>query len=404
MSIFSVSEANRYIKQIFDKNAVLASILVCGELSNFKRHYSGHCYFTIKDSQSAMKAVMFKSRAQFLKFEPRDGLKVIAGGNITVFERDGQYQLYVEQLLPEGFGELSLAFNQLKEKLGAQGLFDETHKKPLPLLPNAVGIATSPTGAALRDIITVSKRRHPGITLHFYPVQVQGVEAPAQIVQAIKVFNKLGQVDVIIVGRGGGSIEELWAFNDEKVVHAIAESVIPVVSAVGHQTDYTLADFAADRRAATPSQAAEIVVPDVKELSRYIITRKIMLENNMLNRLKTHRASVERVMNRRIFKYPRDFLRDKQQRVDYHMQKLEQGFKHLFITKQHHFKIATEKLAMLNPLAVLARGYSIVRTLDGRVIRKPSDTDNGQVLEVVLQYGVIKATVLHSREEHSDET
>jgi exodeoxyribonuclease VII large subunit len=249
VNILSVGAVTRYIKTLFEQDGTLADVMVRGEISNFKRHYSGHCYFTLKDSDATLRAVMFRGRAQLLRFEPKDGLKVIAGGQISVFERDGQYQLYVDQLIPEGVGELSLAFAQLKDKLTAEGLFDDARKRPLPALPQAVGIVTSPTGAAVRDIITVAKRRHPGVQLILIPVQVQGPEAPGQIVKALGILNRLRQTDVIIVGRGGGSIEELWAFNDESVVRAIAASELPVVSAVGHQTDFTLADFAADLRA-----------------------------------------------------------------------------------------------------------------------------------------------------------
>ena len=229
LGILSVYEATKYIKQLFDRDKKLALLYIQGEISNYKRHSSGHCYFTLKDSEAIIRAVMFKSRAQFLKFEPYNGMKVIAGGRVTVFERDGQYQLYIDQMVPQGIGELSLAFVQLKEKLAKEGLFDDARKRPLPLLPKAIGIITSPTGAAVRDIISVAKRRHPGIRIVLYPVQVQGIDAPAQIVQAIQVFNSVGKMDVIIIGRGGGAIEELWAFNDETVVRAVAESAIHTV-------------------------------------------------------------------------------------------------------------------------------------------------------------------------------
>lgn len=294
MAILSVAAVNRHIKALLEQDETLAGVLVRGEISNFKRHYSGHCYFTLKDSEATLRAVMFRSRAQLLKFEPKDGLKVIAGGRVSVFERDGQYQLYVEQLVPEGMGELSLAFAQLKDKLAAEGLFDESRKRPLPLLPRTVGIITSPTGAAVRDIVTVAKRRYPGVQLILNPVQVQGADAPPQIAAGIGLLNRHGRAEVIIVGRGGGSIEELWAFNDEQVVRAIAASNIPVISAVGHQTDYTLADFAADRRAATPSQAAEIAVPDVREMARYIQTLRTMLEKYILGIAAGRRERLER--------------------------------------------------------------------------------------------------------------
>lgn len=398
MKIFSVNEITKYIKQLFDCDAKVNNVFIQGEISNFKRHYSGHCYFTLKDNQATIRAVMFKSRAQTLKFDPKDGMKVIAGGQVTVFERDGQYQLYVQQLLPEGIGELSLAFAQLKEKLEAEGLFADVHKQELPVLPKAVGIVTSATGAVLRDIITVSKRRHPGVALILYPVLVQGTEAPQQIVHAIEVFNQLGNVDVLIVGRGGGSLEDLWAFNDERVVRAIAASKIPIVSAVGHQTDYTLADFAADRRAATPSQAAEIVVPDVSELNKYVMHLKNNLENQIRSMLKNNRMRVEQAASQRVLQYPHEILRSRQQTLDNYAERLHKAMQQLVTLKQHQFQIITEKMTMLNPLAVLSRGYSIVRDHNGQVIKNGNDTEPGAQLEIILSKGMINVEVTNVQE------
>jgi exodeoxyribonuclease VII large subunit len=400
MNIVSVSEITKYIKQLFEYDSKVTSVFIRGEISNFKRHYSGHCYFTLKDSNATIRAVMFKSRAQFLKFEPKDGMKVIAGGQITVFERDGQYQLYANQLVPEGIGELSLAFAQLKEKLESEGLFADERKQALPQLPKTVGIVTSPTGAVIKDIITVSKRRHPGILLKLYPVQVQGAEAPVQIVHGIEVFNELNNVDVIIVGRGGGSIEELWAFNDERVVRAIAASRIPIVSAVGHQTDYTLADFVADRRAATPSQAAEFVVPDVRELHKYVSTLYNMLEVNIRNLIKNNIRRVEQSTQNRVFKNPYESLATRQQVLDNCIQRLDQAMKKIVLGKEHDFKITAEKLAMLNPLAVLARGYSILRTKDGQLVKDAKILEAGQRIEIVLNRGMIEAEIIHIQEGH----
>ncbi|SMC58765.1 exodeoxyribonuclease VII large subunit [Sporomusa malonica] len=398
-NIYTVSDLTKYIKGQFDRDAKLVSIFIRGELSNFKCHYSGHCYFTLKDSGSQIKGVMFKSRAQFLKFEPRDGLKVVAYGQVTIFERDGQYQLYADQLIPDGVGELNLAFNQLKEKLAAEGLFDESRKKTLNLLPRAVGIVTSPTGAALRDIITVAKRRHPGMPLILYPVQVQGLEAPGQIVQAIQAFNSLNNVDVIIAGRGGGSIEELWAFNDERVVRAIAESNIPIVSAVGHQTDYTLADFAADCRAATPSQAAELVVPDIHELKRYIKTLQTMLENNIRTYIKEQRQVVRQLRDNKVFLQPEKFFADKRQLTDLYVERLGQAMRKIILSKQHTLKIYAEKLSVLNPLDVLGRGYSLVRTAEGKVVNNTSQVTPGQPLEIILRQGRLDVGVIRARED-----
>ena len=398
MNIVSVSEITKYIKQLLDSDAKTAAVFVRGEISNFKKHYSGHCYFTLKDSNATMKAVMFKSRSQYLKFEPKDGMKVIAGGQITVFERDGQYQLYAQQLVPEGIGELSLAFAQLKEKLEAEGLFADDRKKPLPLLPQRVGIVTSPTGAVLRDIITVAKRRHPGIVLKLFPVVVQGVEAPLEIVHGIEVLNKVGNIDVIILGRGGGSIEDLWAFNDERVVRAIAASRVPIVSAVGHQTDYTLTDFVADRRAATPSQAAEVVVPDVRELTKYVTTLKNMLENNIRSVVKNYRLRVEQGAKSKVFLYPHEFLTVRQQMLDRSMQGLEKAMKQIIMVKQHQFEMAAQKMAILNPLGVLARGYSIVRDEKTQVVKDTKTIKIGQQLEVILNQGMMNVKVIQVQE------
>jgi len=393
MQIISVSDLTRYIKQLFDSDQLLGMVYLRGEISNFKRHYSGHCYFTLKDQGSTIKAVMFKGRAQYLKFKPYDGLKVVAGGRVTVFERDGQYQLYVDQLLPEGTGELSIAFEQLKKKLSDEGLFDENRKKPLPAFPRSLGLVTSPTGAVLRDIFTVSKRRNPNIELILYPVQVQGTEAPLQIVHAIEVFNRIKTVDVMIVGRGGGSIEELWAFNDERVVRAIAASKIPIVSAVGHETDYTLSDFAADYRAATPSHAAEIVVPDIAALRQRVAMLQTSLETNIRSLLRNAKVRLKRLTDRRVFSRPKDLLISRQQTVDILGQRLMRAMQRIYTAKQHQLLVLSGKLDMLSPLAVLSRGYSITRLPDGRIVQSADQIMPGQDLEVILRYGILGVSV-----------
>lgn len=398
MQIFSIGDVTRYIKHILDKDRTLNSIYVRGEISNFKRHYSGHCYFTLKDSDATIKTVMFRSRSQLLKFEPRDGMKVVVGGTVTVFERDGQYQLYADHMVPEGVGELSLAYEQLKEKLTAEGLFAQTRKKSLPVLPRAVGIITSPTGAAVRDIITVAKRRHPSIALVLFPVQVQGGEAPGQIVDALQAFNEYSQVDVIIVGRGGGSLEELWAFNDEKVVRAIAASTIPIVSAVGHETDFTLADFVADLRAATPSQAAELVVPDIYELNRYIRTLENLMGTHIQTIVKEKRRSILELRQSTALQRPMDLLAAKQQQVDLLQQRLIQITELQLTAKKHAFSIQAEKLAMLNPLSVLARGYSITRTKEGQVVCEAGQVEPNQEIEILLARGILSARVCAAKE------
>ncbi|MDF2501603.1 MAG: Exodeoxyribonuclease 7 large subunit [Anaerosporomusa subterranea] len=398
MNVISVSELTSAIKSLLENNHRLAALFVRGELSNYKRYQSGHCYFTLKDSGAVIRGVMFRSRAQYLKFEPRDGMKVIVAGHIAVYERDGQYQLYADQLIPDGVGELSLAYAQLKDKLSREGLFDDNRKRALPVLPKTVGVITSPNGAALRDIITVSKRRHGGVRLVLYPARVQGMEAPGEICRALDVFNRLYPVDIIIVGRGGGSLEELWAFNDEKVVRAIAASTIPVISAVGHETDFTLSDFVADRRAATPSQAAELIVPDVRELSRYIGALTSTLETGMKNLLRNHKQKVVRLQNSRALRSPQDILAARQQAVDVKRDRLLQAFRTIVAGKQQSFHVAAGKLAVLNPLAVLNRGYSVTRKLDGTIIRRVSDIEPGEMVEIILRDGLIAAQVSHKEE------
>lgn len=398
MNVISVTELTATIKNLLENNQRLAAFFVRGELSNYKRHQSGHCYFTLKDTGAVIRGVMFRSRAQYLKFEPRDGMKVIIAGHIAVYERDGQYQLYADQIIPDGVGELSLAYAQLKDKLSREGLFDDSRKQGLPILPKTVGVVTSPTGAAVRDIFTVSKRRHSGVRLVLFPVRVQGAEAPGEICRALEVFNQWYPVDVIIVGRGGGSLEELWAFNDERVVRAIAASAIPVVSAVGHETDFTLADFAADRRAATPSQAAELIVPDVRELNRYIRTLAAALESKMKNRLKTQQQKVEHLQNSRVLRLPHDILAARQQAVDAKMDRLIQAFRATVADKQQSFRVAAGKLAVLNPLAVLQRGFSIVRRPDGTLIRRIADCETGEVVEIILRDGKFAAQVMQKEE------
>ncbi len=399
MNIYNVSDVNRIIKRVFEVEPLLSSIFIRGEISNFKLHSSGHCYFTLKDQNSILRVVMFKSKAQYLKFLPSNGLKVIAGGRITVFERDGQYQLYADHLVPDGIGELSLAYEQLKKKLSAEGIFDTVRKRKLPIFPQKIGVITSLTGAALRDIVSVSKRRHAHVQLLLYPVQVQGTEAPAQIVQAIQVFNKLKDVDVLIIGRGGGSLEELWAFNDERVVRAIAASQIPTVSAVGHQTDYTLADFAADCRAATPSQAAEIVVPDGAELLRHINSLTNTLAHYWHMIVIKYRQRLNTCLSSRTFLTPELLINDRRQIIDIVRQKMVQAMMGNLLTKQHTLQMTIEKLSLLSPLAVLSRGYGIIQTEDNHIITDAATVTPGQPINITLHRGIIQAVVRNTREE-----
>lgn len=382
-----------YIRRLFERDNLLGRVRVWGELSNFRRHHSGHCYFTLKDAGASLRCVMFRSKAVGLKFVPRDGLRVRLAGNVSVYERDGNYQLYVESMLPDGLGDLSAAFAKLREKLLAEGLFDESRKQPIPVMPKAIGVVTSPTGAALRDIVTVARRRHGGIPIILVPAQVQGEEAPEQIVRGIELLDRSDRVDVIVIGRGGGSIEELWAFNDERVVRAVAAAVTPLVSAVGHQTDFTLSDFAADLRAATPSQAAELVVPDRLELFRRLSSARRRLNQALRHRLIERRLRLERCLQSSLFRRPQELLRDRSQLLDQLSERLTHALKTALDERQQRLRIANEKLNLLNPWGVLQRGYSVVRRPDGAVISSAEAVETGESLDVWLHRGKLAVTV-----------
>lgn len=383
--VYSVSQVNKLIKALVEDERRFANIQVRGEISNFKRYSSGHCYFTLKDAGGVLKAVMFKTAARTLRFEPQNGDTVIAVGRISVYERDGVYQLYTDLMIPEGTGDLMLAFEQLKQKLLNEGLFDESRKKQLPVNPKTVGIITSPSGAAVRDLITVSRRRNKGIKLLLYPVRVQGKEAPAEIAHAIEFMNRNKIADVLIVGRGGGSIEELWAFNEEQTVRAVAASEIPVVSAVGHETDFTLTDFAADKRAATPSQAAEIVVADANAYLNSVAELEKRLKNTVLKRLALSETTLESLQNSWALSNPQRMFEGRMQRFDFASVRLEQVFNAALTQKQHSCGVLAAKLDALSPLTVLARGYSVTENTDGKIIRSIADVRWGD--EIVTQVG-----------------
>ena len=391
-NIYSVSEVNNFIKELLDDDPVLRNIQVVGEISNFKRYPSGHCYFTLKDAGGAIKCVMFKSRAFGLRFEPKNGETVVAVGRIAVYERDGVYQLYTDLLLQQGKGDLMQAYEQLKRKLTQAGLFDEERKHSLPVNPHVVGIVTSPAGAAVRDIITVSRRRNSGIKLLLYPVKVQGEGAAEEVAKAIKFFNKHKLADVLIVGRGGGSMEDLWAFNEEVAVRAVAASKIPVISAVGHETDFTLCDFAADKRAATPSQAAELAVADVegyRERVKFFMQRAQTL---MQARLTQEQHRLEALASSWALRDPESLFAQQAQRVDSASQKLASAMARLVEQKQHAFALAAAKLDSISPLAVLGRGYSVTQK-DYAVIRSTQQVSWGDELVTTVEDGTITSVV-----------
>jgi exodeoxyribonuclease VII large subunit len=393
MAVHSVSDVNRYLKDLLAGEPLLQGISVRGEISNFKQYPSGHCYFTLKDTNSALKCVMFRSRAQYLRFLPQNGMQVVAGGSIAVYERDGVYQLYVDSLLPEGTGDLALAFEQLKEKLAAEGLFDPARKQPLPAFPKKIGVVTSSAGAVLRDIYRVSKRRWPGIQLVLYPVQVQGEGAAEQIARGIDFFAEEYAVDVIIAGRGGGSMEDLWAFNEEPVVRAIAACPVPLISAVGHETDFTLADFAADVRAATPSQAAELAVPDWSEVMRQVESLTGQLTRQVQRELALRRQRLEGLLNSRVMREPQSMLAERRQRLDFLLAGLQRTAKAELQGKQHKLSLILNRLAAINPAAVLGRGYGIVTKQD-KLVSSIQSVEIDDELQLTFTDGRVQAKVL----------
>lgn len=397
VAVHSVSEVNRYLKDLLSAEPILRGIAVRGEISNFKRYPSGHCYFTLKDATSALKCVMFRSYAQYMRFQPQNGMQVVAAGSISVYERDGVYQLYAESLLPEGTGDLALAFEQLKEKLTAEGLFAPERKQPLPRFPKKIGVVTSPAGAVLRDIYRVSKRRWPQVQLILYPVQVQGEGAAAQIARGIDFFAEEYAVDVIIAGRGGGSMEDLWAFNEEPVVRAIAACPVPLISAVGHETDFTLADFAADVRAATPSQAAELAVPDRSEVRRQVEALTGQLTRQMRREIDLRRQRLDHVLQSRVLREPQSMLAERRQRLDFLLAGLQNTARQAMQGKQNHLELLLNRLAAINPAAVMGRGYGIVTRQD-RLVSSIRDVEIDDELQLTLADGSLKVRTLAKRE------
>ncbi len=395
---FTVTEINNYIKSLVDNEPQLRNVQIVGEISNFKRYPSGHCYFTLKDSGAVLKCVMFRGKAMSMKFEPQNGDTVLAMGRITVYERDGVYQLYTDMLLQQGVGDLMVAYEKLKAKLEAEGLFSSERKQAIPMNPKTVGIITSPVGAAVRDVITVSRRRNRGIKLLLYPVKVQGEGASTEIARAINFFNKHNLADVLIVGRGGGSIEELWAFNEEQTVRAVASSAIPVISAVGHETDFTLCDFAADVRAATPSQAAELAVADAEGYILQVENLQRRLKHFMQGRLEQEEYRLDRASNSWALKDPERLFADGALRTDAAYNKLLTKMDGLLKECAHKFELQAARLDNLSPLSVLARGYSVTQTEDFKVVTSTQQVRWGEELVTTVADGKI-VSVVQSVEE-----
>lgn len=397
-TIYSVSEVNNYIKQIVDSVPALNDIWIRGELSNYKVYPSGHHYFTLKDGESAIRCVMFKGSAMHLKFRPENGMKVIAGGRISVFPRDGAYQLYCTALSADGIGDLYVAFEQLKAKLYAEGLFDEEHKKPLPKYPQRIAIVTSSAGAAVHDMIRILRHRYPIAKVLLLPVRVQGVEAPPEIVGAIRYANRYKLADVLITGRGGGSMEDLWAFNDERVARAIYDSEIPVISAVGHEPDVTIADFVADRRASTPSNAAEIAVPDMGSLLRTLAQEQSRLIQGEQKRLTLEKQRLATISQKRVLTDPLAFIQDKRLLLDYVQQRASSAAKDTLEKHRRNFVQLTAGLDALSPLKVLGRGYAMVQDSGGSVLKSAEQVTVGDRIRVQLHTGRLECTVEEKEE------
>jgi len=391
--IYDVSQVNTYIKQMLDRDAILGGICIRGELSNYKIYPSGHHYFTLKDANSAMRCVMFKGSASHLRFRPENGMKTIAAGRITVFERDGAYQLYCTELIPEGLGDLHVAFEQLKQKLHAEGLFDSAHKKPLPKYPHRIAIITSGAGAAVQDMLRILGKRYPLSKVMILPVRVQGVEAPAEICGAIRYANRHNLADVIITGRGGGSIEDLWAFNDERVAREIFASEIPVVSAVGHEPDVTISDFVADLRAATPSNGAELVAPDQAELKQSLRHIANRLETAMLQTLRYRQQKLESLRSKRVLQSPENYLADRKLQLDYIQKQFGATSQQYLQKKKQQFIKLTSGLDAMSPLKVLGRGYSVTKNQSGDIVRNIASVKEGEQITVHVEDGKISARV-----------
>lgn len=393
-SAVSVSELNTFIKMLLESAPTLNDVYVKGEISNFKNHISsGHFYFSLKDKDSQIKAVMFRSSASKMKFVPENGMMVVAHGRVASYVRDGQYQLYADSMEPDGVGALYVAFEQLKQRLAAQGVFAPEKKKPLPKIPKTIGVITSPTGAAVRDIINIATRRFPFAKIVVYPALVQGENAASSLISGIRYFNDTGSADVIIIGRGGGSIEDLWAFNDENLAKTVCASEIPVISAVGHETDFTICDFAADLRAPTPSAAAELAVPDTAELKHKInniISRESAV---LLQMLSAKRETLARYEKSRYLSSPGHMIDDRRMALVLSSERLMTSAAHVNEIKKHALSALSGKLEALSPLAVLSRGYGVVSSEEGKVIKEIADVSVGDKITVKVRDGEIHAGV-----------
>lgn len=390
----TVTDLNKYIKNKIDGDEMLNNVLVKGEISNFKNHYTGHMYFTLKDENSLIKCVMFKSYTTHLSFMPKDGMKVMVLGSVAVFERDGVYQIYAKAMKEDGLGSLYTAYEELKKKLEQEGLFAESHKKKIPFMPKTIGVLTSNTGAVIRDIINVSTRRNPGVHIRLYPVPVQGPGAAEKIAEGIKFMNENKLADVLIIGRGGGSLEDLWPFNEEIVARAIYDSELPIISAVGHETDFTIADFVADLRAPTPSAAAELAVANIEDVRETLKLYNNRYKVALKKKIELMRLSYEKCMARPAYKNPTQKINEQYMVIDMKVKTLQNSMMLKLKEAKTSFVKETAKLDSLSPLKTLTRGYSIVTKQEsGKVIKSVDDLNSGEKVNLRLSDGQKTATI-----------
>lgn len=397
-SIPSVSQLNEYIRSKLDSDPVLSAVTVRGEISNYKLYPSGHHYFTLKDESSALRCVMFKGNAFRLKFRPENGMKIVAFGKVSVFPRDGAYQLYCTSLTLDGIGDLHIAFEQLKMKLSAQGLFDPAHKKPIPQYPKIIGIITSSAGAAVHDMIRILRKRFPISKVRLLPVRVQGAEAPGEIAAAIAYANHFRLADVLIVGRGGGSLEDLWAFNEEVVAQAIYHSDIPVISAVGHEPDVTISDFVADIRAATPSNAAELAVPDQDAIRQILDGIASSMALKLQQQIKSARVHLNALATGSVLQSPYGYIDSRRNALSHISDKMISHFQNTLHLRKQRFLMYTAKLDAMSPLKVMSRGYSMVQNADGKLISSKDQVSAGMLVSVTVSDGAFDAIVQNIKE------
>ncbi len=390
----SVTQLNLYVKEKFQEDEFLANVLVKGEISNFKHHYTGHMYFTLKDETSLIKCVMFKTYTSNLDFVPKDGMKVMVLGTVSVFERDGVYQIYAKAMQQEGVGDLHAKYEKLKAKLEQEGLFDASHKKPIPFMPKVIGVLTSNTGAVIRDIINVSTRRNPNVYIRLYPVPVQGQGAAEKIAKAIEVMNKNKLADVLIIARGGGSLEDLWPFNEEIVARAIYNSELPVISAVGHETDFTIADFASDLRAPTPSAAAELAVPSIEDVKKKIETNKNRLQNGLKRKMEFAKLRFEKCMKSSVYTNPLQKINENYMLIDKYTKLLENSMNLKIKEKKTYMVEWISRLDALSPLKTLTRGYVMATNEQGKIIKSVKEVNSEDKVSLRFTDGEKKAQIL----------